>query len=55
MKKKEPFLPPKVQFTTTLELENSVLMGASRNVDESVLSTEHSVDLYDYSEEDVWE
>lgn len=55
MKKKEPFLPPEIRFNMELELENNVLMGASQNVDESVLSTGHSVDYYDYSEEDNWE
>ena len=52
MKKKEPFLPPKVQFTTTLELEGAIL-ETSKDVPMTVLDTGH--DTYLYTPDNYWE
>ena len=52
MKKKEPVLTPKVQFTTMLELENAIL-GTSKDVAMPVMDTGH--ESYTYTTDSYWE
>ena len=52
MKKKEPFLPPEVRFTVSLELDGAIL-ESSKDVYTNIVDTGH--ESFEYTTDSYWE